>query len=274
MTKHMKIALSILVTAAMVVSASIGYQLVEVRNNPAPAPWSQETYDAPRYKRSPEIWYVAFGPEFTKMLAERPATIDNVDLGPMVRVDKMAGVPALNGKRIRSAMRREFVRLWANLPIELREIVTFDGVTRAKRKIVLHDRHPYLLGTANRIDPLNRLHRETVDLYFGELIETLREHSPRNLFGVRRAPTEDEIGSALAILITHEIGHTLGCRHNANESPEDKLCIMTPGVAKYLPQNRKEVRWHYQQKVYLWGIMIVQPWRRAIPTWCNPKYDH
>jgi hypothetical protein len=200
-----------------------------------------------------EQWVVVFTPEAAEALKARPAT------------EHYPAVPRLDGRAVREHAMAQLAHLYRRYRIEFRPFAVAPGtkiaLPQTGRYAVVAGAHPRmkgLLGMADGIDPLNRKHKHVVLNFLDTLVDAMRSDPARR----GKKPlliTSEQVGVALGTLIAHEIGHTLGCRHNAVETREDLSTLMAQGIDKYGLQYLRHVRIHYQNAVYLDSVLGTRP---------------
>jgi hypothetical protein len=234
---------------------------------------ADDTPDPSKVRPSTETWFVVFPKGKTDAnLAARPArthlqrTLVAPPPGafpfPTIKVEKLElpAMPALKLKAVQAAMLKRLNHLYRRHRIEFcvseRE---FGGLNNA---VILrkHATKPGMVfGMAGRIDAMNRRQDDRVEAYLSTLIEEMREDPARAAAKGALRVTEKDVGAALGTRVAHEIGHALGCRHNALEATPDKATLMVQGLAKYRLQFLWSVRIHYQTAVYLDRVLGVKP---------------
>ena len=113
--------------------------------------------------------------------------------------------------------------------------------------------HPiakYVMGRADAIDTGNRRDKHDIHIYLSALIDIMRLE--------KEDVSERTVGTNLGILMTHEIGHTLGLRHHPVEMEEDERRVMAQGFAKYRAANRAYVTWAYNAQILLRELLSTK----------------
>lgn len=192
----------------------------------------------------------------------------------------LAAMPKLDRHVVHAAMMVELLRLFEHLPIKINVVRSLPAEAASRRVVLVGTRHPTqptLMGKADGIDTLNKRNTHKLLAFLDSLIDEMR--TDRGRFADPVAPSEisiaapvtsTEAGTALGLLIAHEIGHSLGCRHNVRETQMDLTTVMMQGAAKYRRASLGLARFHYTTKVYLWAMLN----RVELPKWIVAKYDH